>query len=189
MANGRPVRDHLLLDAIDALERKPFTETVWRVVRDGRDPAQGHPSGGRWDPGTFDVLYTALEADGAIAEAHFHLSRQPVFPSKLTYRVHELSAAADQTLHLADMSALVRLGVEEVRYAEVLYQHTQEIGDAAYFLGFDGIVAPSARWDCLNAVLFTDRIAPDRINPLKSKKINWARWHAGAAKRRPNPDA
>jgi len=184
MADGRPARDHLLLDALDALERTPFNDTVWRMVRDGRDPVQGHPSGGRWDPGTFDVLYTALSSDGAIAEMHFHLSRQPVFPSRLTFLVHQLSAAAEQTLHLADMRALKQLGVEEARYSEILYHRTQEIGDAAYFLGFDGIVAPSARWSCLNAVLFTDRIAPDRIEPLRSTKVDWESWRRRTSKRR-----
>jgi hypothetical protein len=32
---------------------------------------------------------------------------------------------------------------------------TQEIADSAYFLGFDGLIAPGARWACLNLVLFT----------------------------------
>ncbi len=183
MAGGRPAHDHQLLDALDALDRTPFEQSVWRVVRESRDPVQGHASGGRWDPGTFDVLYTACEPDGAVAEMHFHLSRQPVFPSKLTFRLHEISAAAGQTLRLADMRALTRLGVEEVRYSELLYARTQEIGDAAYFLGFDGIIAPSARWPCLNAVLFTERIPPDRIEPIKSAKVDWERWRRRAPRR------
>ncbi len=175
MAGSRPARDHLLLDAIDALERTPFSDRVWRVVREGRDPVQGHASGGRWDPGTFDVLYTACDPDGAIAEMHFHLSRQPVFPSKVAFRLHELSAEAERTLHLADMRALERLGVEKDRYSEVLYARTQEVGDAAHFLGFDGILAPSARWPCMNAVFFTDRIPSDRIEPLAESDVDWER--------------
>jgi RES domain-containing protein len=187
MADFRPPRDHLLLDAIDALERVPFHRSLWRVVRSGRDPIQGHASGGRWDPGTFDVLYTACDPDGAIAETHFHLSRQPVFPSAVTFRLHELSARAERTLHLADMRALARLGVEEAHYPDLLYRRTQEIGDAAYFLGFDGIIAPSTRWSCLNAILFTDRIAADRIESVKATAIDWVKWRARTA-RKPRPD-
>ena len=184
MAGNRPARDLRLLDALDALDRTPFEQSVWRVVREGRDPVQGHASGGRWDPGTFDVLYTSCDPDGAVAEMHFHLSRQPVFPSKVSYRLHELSAAAQRALRLADMRVLARLGVEESRYLEILYGRTQEIGDAAYFLGFDGIIAPSARWACLNAVLFVDRIASDRIEPIRAGSVDWERWRRRVARRR-----
>ena len=73
MTDPRRARDIDLLDALDVFERVPFEGTVWRAVREGRDPIQGHPSGGRWDPGTFDVVYTALEPDGALAEINFQL--------------------------------------------------------------------------------------------------------------------
>ena len=93
-----------------------------------------------------------------------------------------MAVRAEKTLHLADMRALARLGIEEPAFSEVLYARTQEIGDAAYFLGFDGIVAPSARWSCLNAVLFTDRIAPERIE-VRATKVDWRAWRAGAKTR------
>jgi RES domain-containing protein len=194
MPSGRKARDLALLDALDALERVPFEGTVWRAVREGRDPVQGHASAGRWDPGIFDVLYTALEPDGALAEIHFHLSRQPVFPSKIRYGLHEIAVRTRKTLRIADMRALARLGVEEARYAEVLYGRTQEIGDAAHFLGFDGVLAPNARWPCLNLTLFTDRFAPDDLSSISSKPVDVASWRErrstgrsprGTARRRP----
>jgi RES domain-containing protein len=183
MPGGGTARDIALLDVLDALERTPFEGTVWRAVREGRDPVEGHPSAGRWDPGIFDVLYTALEPDGALAEIHFHLSRQPVFPSTLRYRLHEIAIRAGKTLRLADMRTLTKLGVEQARYQEILYARTREIADAAYFLGFDGIVAPNARWPCLNLALFTDRLGPDDLNALASKPVDVRRW-AGRASRR-----
>lgn len=33
---------------------------------------------------------------------------------------------------------------------------TQQIGTAVQFLGFDGLIVPSARWECKNLVLFTN---------------------------------
>jgi RES domain-containing protein len=176
MPDGRKARDLELLDALDGLERTPFEGTVWRVVREGRDPIQGHASAGRWDPGIFDALYTALEPDGALAEIHFHLSRQPVFPSMIRYHLHEIAVRTRKTLRLADMRALVGLGVDETRYAEVLYVRTQEIGDAAHFLGFDGILAPNARWPCLNLTLFTDRFAPADLGVVGSRLADVAAW-------------
>lgn len=182
MPDDRRARDLDLLDALDSLERAPFSGTVWRAVRHGRDPLQGHPSAGRWDPGTFDVVYTALALDGAVAEINFHLSRQPVFPSKIQFFLHEISIETTHTLTLPTMKALVRLGVEESRYQEVLYKRTQEIGDAADFLGFDGILAPNARWPCLNLVLFMDRIAPDSVTVLKSEPIDLITWRQRVGK-------
>lgn len=184
MPNGRKARDLELLDALDALERTPFEGTVWRAVREGRDPIQGHPSAARWDPGIFDVLYTALEPDGALAEIHFHLSRQPVFPSTIRFRLYEIAVRTRKTLRLADMRSLARLGVEETRYAEVLYARTQEIGDAAHFLGFDGVLAPSARWPCLNLTLFTDRFAPDELSSMSSNPVDVAAWGQRTSRRR-----
>jgi hypothetical protein len=32
-----------------------------------------------------------------------------------------------------------------------------------HFLGFGGLIVPSARYDCLNAALFADRINPEAI--------------------------
>jgi hypothetical protein len=53
-----------------------------------------------------------------------------------------------RTLKFADLNEPKPLGVDVKDYAKVLYGRTQEIGDAAAFLGFDGIIAPNARWDC-----------------------------------------
>ena len=183
MAEKRPARDYELLDAIDALDRTPFEGSVWRVVRNGRDPVQGLPSGGRWDPGVFDVLYTSCQPDGAIAEMHFHLTRQPVFPSGVSFALHEIVVRATSALRLPDMAALRTLGVEETRYREILYRRTQEIGDAAFFLGFDCVIAPNARWPCLNAVFFSDRIAPDMIGAVRAAPVDWEVWRESVKKR------
>ncbi len=177
-ADSRLARDPALLDAIDAFKRDSFDAEVWRVVREGRDPALGSPSQSRWCDGSFDVLYTSLEREGAMAEIHALLSLQPVFPSKTRWFAHRLKVLATETLRLADLPTLEKLGVDVVRYADRNYVRTQEVAEAAYFLGFDGLVAPSARWTCLNCVLFTDRVAPDQIATAdqSEKPVNWAEW-------------
>lgn len=182
-AAHRP-RDLALLDALGAFPPVAFEGSVFRVVRAGRDPLEGHASGGRWDPGTFDVLYTALEPDGAIAEMHFHLSRQPVFPSKISFALHEIGISTRRTLRLADMEALIPLGVEAERYRDLLYERTQAIGDAAQFLGLDGLIAPNARWPCLNLVVFTERIAPDDLEVRRSEPVDWQAWRTRSGRAR-----
>ena len=60
--------------------------------------------------------------------------------------LHELKVLTDRTLVLANLSQPVALGVDEACYSEMLDARTQEIAAAAAFIGFDGIIAPSARW-------------------------------------------
>jgi RES domain-containing protein len=117
MPGARKPRDPALLDALDAFDRVSYTGETWRVVRDGRDPLPGSASGGRWDPTLFDVLYTSLDADGAVAEVHFQLSRQPVFPSKSRYGLHRIRVRTEKTLRLPDLDAMIPLGVDPARYA------------------------------------------------------------------------
>lgn len=175
----RKARDLVLLDAVDAFSREQLRQTVWRVAREGRDPLLGAPSLSRWCNGTFDVLYTALERDGAIAETYARLSAQPVFPSKLKWFVHKITVECHR-LFRADLQALGRLGVDISNYRAREYERTQEVADAAFFLDFDGLLVPSARWTCANLVLFTDRVAPSDLLLVgtEPEPVDWARWAA-----------
>lgn len=123
------------------------------------------------------VLYGAAERDGAIAEINFHLSRgQSVFPSRMRHDLFELVVKAQQTLVLADLDQLKQLGVDDVRYREMLYTRTQEIGAAAAFLGFDGLIVPSARWNCQNVILFLDAINLEEIETVSVQPVDWNAW-------------
>jgi hypothetical protein len=176
MTGGRRARDHQLLDALGTLEPEPFEGRAWRAVRDGRRPLEGSSARGRWSPGHFDVVYTSLDPDGARAELYFHLTRQPAFPSQLRYWLYELNLKTKETLRLANTEALLGLGIEEARYRELLYDRTQAISDAAQFMGFDRLIVPSVRWDCLNLVLFVDSVDLDEIDIEAKSAIDWAAW-------------
>jgi hypothetical protein len=174
---GAGPRDPDLLDALDALAREPFVGKVWRVTREGRDPVQGAPSMSRWCEGSFDVLYTSLERDGAIAEIHAFLSAQPVFPSRPRWFCHGLQVRARRTLRLADMAALAALGIDTARFRERSYGRTQEIAEAAHFLEFDGLIAPSARRDCQNLMLFTGKLEEgDVVAVGEGEVVDWEGW-------------
>lgn len=185
MTERRQIRDNALIDAFEALPETVFDDIVWRVVRGDRDPLRGSASGGRWDDGTFDVLYTSMESDGAVAELYYHLSRgQSVFPSKMQFRRYEIQANLSRSLRLADMTALQNLGMDTSRFGALNYeqkQHeyprTQEIAEIAHFLDFDGLVVPSARWECRNVVIFTDRVPPESLSVENDHgPVNWDEW-------------
>jgi RES domain-containing protein len=179
VAEGRRVHDDRLLDALDALQGQAFDGTVWRVVREGRPVLDGSRGAGRWNPSNLNVFYAAKKPDGAIAEIYFHLSRgQSVFPSKMRHKLFKLKITTDRTLILAHMADLVALGVEEAKYASLLYSRTQEIADAAAFIGFDGIISPSARFDCENLVLFLDGFNLENVEIVSETSIDWADWRA-----------
>ncbi len=169
MLPGRKRRDNNLIDAIEAIEPVEHAGTVWRVVRQGRDPTRCSRSGGRWDDGTFDVLYTSQAREGALAEMRFHLMRgQPVMPSLVKYELFELDVSLNRALKLLDLDALAKVGLDTARYGQLSYNEkhaeyprSQDIGEAAHFLDFDGLVVPSARHDCLNVIVFCDRVLPE----------------------------
>ncbi len=176
----RHAHDDRLLDAISRITPVAYDRTVWRVVREGRSPTEGSRGAGRWNPAELSVLYCAEDRDGALSEIHFHLSRgQPVFPSRIRHVIWKLGADLGRALMLLDVEALTRLGVEMTRYRDILYARTQEIGAAASFLGYDGLVAPSARYDGANLVIFLDNAAPEAIVELAREAVDWSGWVRG----------
>ena len=173
----RRALDDRLLDLVGAIEGRPFDGKMWRVVREGRDVLDGSRGSGRWNTSEMSVLYGAVEQDGAISEINFHLNiGQSVFPSRMRHDLFELSVKAEQTLILGDMAQLKRLGVDDTRYRELLYTRTQEIGAAAAFLGFDGLIVPSARWNCQNIVLFLGALNLEDVRTISVQPVDWKSW-------------
>ncbi len=156
------IREPALLRAIEAIGPIRFSGQVWRIVVDGRDPLEPGTAGGRRNPPGVPVLYASLEKSGALSEMRYHLTRgQSVPPSRISLRLYTLNVEIDRTLELPDLTALAYLGVDVGRYGALAYarrdrEYTrlQEIAEAARFLEFGGLLVPSARAKCMNAVLF-----------------------------------
>jgi RES domain-containing protein len=177
VADEHKPRDIALLDALDRLPKTTMSARVWRTVKDGRDPLEGGRSRGRWGHDGMETLYTSHEEDGAVAEIHSMLSAQPVFPSKLRWFTHEFEVELDDVMSLPTLRQLAELGVDAARYQAREYSRTQEIADAAVFLGFKGLVVPSARWECTNLVVFTERTDPGQLIVIgKPRLVDWTTW-------------
>jgi RES domain-containing protein len=183
----RPPRSQALLDAIGAQTPTGLAAYLWRVVTEGRDPLRPARPGGRWDDGSFDVLYTSSERDGALAEAWFHATRgQPIPPSKPVKRVHRLEAELTRVLDLSAEGRLAALGVDMRLYGQLSYAQrggeyptTQQIGEAAFFYEYEAIIVPNARWPTSNVVILTEHASAGRITADGGEIVDLANWRAG----------
>ena len=91
-------------------------------------------------------------------------------PSRVRYNLFEIDLSLDRSLKLLDLAALQKVGLDTARYGQLSYDEkhaeyprSQDIGEAAHFLDYDGLIVPSARHDCLNVIAFCDRLLPEAI--------------------------
>ncbi len=56
---------------------------------------------------------------------------------------------------------LGQLGIEATAYRRRDYTRTQEISDALNYLGCDGLIAPSARYDGNNLIVYMQNLDKD----------------------------
>lgn len=160
------IRDQALLDALEKVRQHPYAGRVWRSVREGRDPLVCWRAGGRWDDGSFDVLYTSETRGAALEERRFHLYQgQPIPPSKVRYELFELRVSLEAVVKIDSLELLGAIGLDVSRYGQLSYfereqeyPRSQEIAEACSFLGADGIRVPSARdLSANNVVVFCDQ--------------------------------
>ena len=182
MTAGGRLHDRAILDALEGLDAEVVEGTVWRVVRSGRDPLRGAIANGRWNAiGEFEVLYTSLQSEGALAEVGYRLSLEPIWPSRIEHKIHGLRVRADRALKLESLDQLERLGVNTARYESFEYSATQAIAAAAHFLEFDALIVPSARYIGSNMVLFLDRLqTPAEL--IDTEDVDWPTWRANAGR-------
>ena len=165
-----------LLDNLSNYPTETFSGSVFRATRLQLDPLAPSTSGGRWSPRDYaPVLYTSLEREGALAEISFHWSRFTPLPSKPVV-VHRIRVSTDRTLRLKRCD-LTKLGVDMDQFGSLDYAKCQEIGAAVGFLEHDGLIVPSARWECDNLVFFTDNHSPlNDLNVEESTELAWQDW-------------
>ena len=175
---GWRVHDKDVLDTLEAIGAQPFDGLVWRVTRSGQDPARGSAADGRWSPaGEFEVLYTSLERDGALAEIGHRLSLEPVWPSRLVHKLHKLKIHAERAVRLPNLQTLETLGVDTPRYEKYDFSATQAIAAAAQFLGFDALIVPNARHPGLNLVGLLENLDPHAgVETVSSEIVDWSHW-------------
>lgn len=170
-----------LAETLAAYPTLAVSKTVYRCVNKNADPLAPSTNGGRWAPppqNDVSILYTSLKSDGAVAEkAAFLLDLTPP-PRGVTLRLAEIRVALRKVVTLTDVD-LAKLGVDLERFGTRDYGQTQQIGAALKFLGCDGLVAPSARWDCANLMVYTDNLTDyDSLRLVEKHEFALGDWLA-----------
>lgn len=169
------IHDPDLLEALSAFPSKPFSGTAYRATRKSLDPTAPSTNGGRWGPrGITSILYTSLTKEAALAEITFYWSQLDPPPSK-SVMLNELKVDVEKILHLPQTD-FPKLGLDKVTYNLQRFERCQEIGAAASFLGFDGLISPSARWNGDNLTIFCDNTKLDAVELLNSEEVDWQHW-------------
>lgn len=166
-----------LLDRLSAFVPVRYEGDVFRATRRGLNPLAASVAGGRWMvPDEAPTLYTSCERDGALAEISHHWSVLTPFPSKPVV-LHTLELRTVKTLKLG-RAELVALGVDWGSYGHIPSAITQRIGAAVAFLELDGLIAPSARWDCENIMLFLNNhdVVETILTVKASEEVDWQAW-------------
>jgi RES domain-containing protein len=184
MTSHRPPRPKALLDAIEVEAPANFGGPVWRVVTDGYDPLRPSRAGGRWDDGSFDVLYTSSTRDGALAESWFHLAKgQPIIPSKVAKRLYQIKAELNRVLDLSGNGKLASFGVNMATYGRLSYIQRveeyptlQQIGEVAFFYEYQAVIVPSARWPGTNVVILTEHVALTQLEIAADEPVDLGEW-------------
>jgi hypothetical protein len=105
----------------------------------------------------------------------FHLSQLTPIPRKPVV-VNTLAVETRNTLRLL-RGNLNDLGVNLERFGQVDYLLTSQIGAAVAFLECDGLIVPSARWDCENLTLFPlNHKFEDRLEFVGARELDWIAW-------------
>lgn len=177
---ARTIRDERLLDALEKIRQLAYEGSVWRSVREGSDPLACWRSGGRWDDGSFDVLYTSETREAALAERRFHLYQgQPIPPSKVHYELYELRVSLQAVMRLDSLEVLNAIGLDTARYGRLAYfereqeyPRSQDLAEACAFLGADGILVPSARdLSASNLVVFCEQETEIEMSVLRNHGV------------------
>ena len=175
------IHDHDLLRRLSALPMQEFSGEVFRVTSLTRDATEASANGGRWGaaenhaPGT-PVLYTSMEADGALAEVASYLVDLSPLPRSRMVKVNRLAVTASKVVTLT-WGELPLLGVDREHYGSRDYFRTQQIGAALEHLGADGLIAPSARFGCNNLMIFASQHGFDEtLDVLSFHEVEWRDW-------------
>lgn len=123
--------------------------------------------GGRWNPkDLFAAIYLAIPQTACMAELDRVAESQNVPAAtmlQVPYKFHTLEVDAARILDLSSTERLSEIGLEAEDISDPDWSACQMVGHAAWFLRFQGILAPSASGTGMVLTLFESRLGPGSV--------------------------
>jgi hypothetical protein len=117
-----------------------------------------------------------MEPEGALAEVASYLVELSPLPRSRNIKLNRLNVTASRVVTLT-WDHLTGLGVDPEHYGTRDYYRTQQIGAALEHLGADGLIAPSARFQCDNFMVFASQHGFDEtLEVLSFDEVEWRDW-------------
>jgi RES domain-containing protein len=157
------VLDRDQIERIAAIGESPFEGEAFRHLGPRIDPRSGEGAriqGGRWNPpNSFPVLYLSPREDAVIAEFYRRAEREGRPPEDLLPRkLCRYNVRLEAVLDLTEGSALRQTGLTATDISSYDMSRCQTVGHAAYYVGLEGLLAPSATGVGQALALFFDRM-------------------------------
>jgi RES domain-containing protein len=122
----------------------------------------------------FATIYLAQPAAACIAELDRTAAAAGLSPEAMIRKgitLHVLAVDEMQVLDLREEATLGIIGLELEDISDDDWTACQGVGHAAYFLGFDGVLAPSATGAGLVLAAFESRLSPGQLTLLRSEPL------------------
>lgn len=159
-----------LLQALDTLDPTTWSGVTYRFtsVKRANDPLSGggaYLHGGRWNPReSFPCIYLAEPRETALAELRRRADAAAGGAHRLPPQVlHEVRVNNLEVVDLVDPENREHLGVTIDDIEGDDWSACQAVGAAAFFLGFQGVRAPSATRTGQVVAVFERKLRPGQL--------------------------
>ena len=164
--------DSNLVSLLDETAPTEYSGEVCRHTGPGAHPLSttgAQTQGGRWNPpNSFPTLYLALSDETAAAE-FYRRAQGENRPAEdlLPRRLHRYRVRLSVVLDLTDPDVKQHLGISDEDLLSDDRELCNALGEAAHYVGFEGILAPSATGVGEVLVVLFDRLkAESDVEPI-----------------------
>ena len=160
---------------VESVGPSVWSGTTYRHTAPRRDPLSGEGArllGGRWNaPDGTATIYLASPEATCRAEAQRLIDSQGVTGVRFPRTIHTISVAELRVVDLSDPDRLASVGlsIDDIEAAD--WSPCQRVGEAAAFLGHQGLVVLSATGSGIVIAAFEPRLNPSQLIVLDASDV------------------